>query len=259
MLLPLSHLLPLYLDSKPLYDRLPRKISEHLMKSDGFVTGIDIGANIGDTVAAFMISNDNRFLAIEPNHHFKQYLDKNHERSGNVVSISVLCSSITAETCVVVKEQFGTACIETSTDGAVMKQYTLDEIIATLPEFNQANVLKIDTDGYDLKILLGARSFIERNQPAVLFECDAFSNGQYLEEFFRCISLFRECGYESFLLYDHLGYFMGEYILADPSFRSFFSNLLNWQMHSKTIYFDILFLPPEKMEIFHIENYGPRQ
>jgi len=229
------------------------------MKSDGYVTAIDIGANIGDTVAAFMISDANRFLAIEPNAHFRQYLDKNHEKSRNVVSIAVLCSSISAGTCVVVKEQFGTACIETSTDGAVMKQYTLDEIITTLPEFNQANVLKIDTDGYDLKILLGARSFIERNQPAVLFECDAFSNDQYLEEFFSCISLFRECGYRSFLLYDNCGYFMGEYVLSDPGFEQFFSNLLKWQMNTRTIYFDILFFPPEKMEIFRLENLAPRQ
>jgi FkbM family methyltransferase len=255
MMLPLSHLLPVYLDSKPLYDRLPRKVSEYLMDTDGFVTGIDVGANIGDTIAAFTSSPKNRFLAIEPNPHFRRYLDENWKEVPNVAAISVLCSSSTTETSVVVEEQHGTARLVASAGGDVMEQTTLDAIIKRMPEFKDANVLKIDTDGYDLKILLGAKSLIESNKPAVLFECDAFTNQQYIPEFFDCMSMFRTCGYDSLLLYDNYGNFMGKYQLGDPSFNMVFENLLIWQRDSKYIYFDILLLPTESLERFHKRHH----
>jgi FkbM family methyltransferase len=253
MAMPLSHGLPIYYKYKPLYDRLPRKISTFLLRHDGFVKCIDIGANIGDTIAAFHVSEENRFLAIEPNPHFRTYLNENWSHNKNVISLSVLCSSGNSKSNFVVNEVNGTAQIVSSEQGETMEQMTVDEIIRMNPEFDDANILKIDTDGYDLRILPGAKELIKRNKPAVLFECDAFSSLSYKDDFFNCINVFREADYDNLILYDNYGNFMGSFGINGIDFDIIFSNLLGWQEDTKIIYFDILFLHRNKFgEFFKI-------
>lgn len=243
MLLPLSHALPSYLDSFPLYDRLPRKISEFIHSRHGTIKCIDVGANIGDTIAAFRLGEEDQFLAIEPSNHFRKYLDANWGECENVTRLSVLCSSQSGNANYRIVEQNGTAQIQSADEGKELAQLTLDDIIAMTPSFKAANILKIDTDGFDLKIILGARNLIKESTPAVLFECDAFSNTNYVEDFLECMSLFRNSGYDSLLVYDNFGNFMGTFAICSPHFDNTFADLLKWQQSSKLIYFDMLLLP----------------
>jgi FkbM family methyltransferase len=256
MYMPLSHGLPIYYKHKPLYDRLPGKISAYLMEHQGHVTCIDIGANIGDTVAAFRVSEANRFLAIEPNPHFMSYLDKNWQHERNVVALSVVCSSGNLKSNFVIDEQNGTARISISGQGAPMEQMTLDEILTRNPGFEGANVLKIDTDGYDLLILPGAELLIHRNKPIVLFECDAFESKTYIKDFFNCIDIFRRAGYESLLLYDNYGNLIGLFQINGPEFDSFLTSLLRWQDETRIVYYDVLFLHGDELKGFVRENYS---
>ena len=255
LFLPLSHLLPVYLDSKPLYDRIPREISKFLLAEGEEIVCIDVGANIGDTVAAFMTSPRDKFLAIEPNPHFARYFRENWRGNDNVVLLSVICSSSVAESNVLVEEQQGTARIVEAKNGEVIKQTTLDETLRTMPEFNKANLLKIDTDGYDFQIIQGASSFITRNQPVVLFECDGFENQHYLDDFFSCMEIFRKANYESLVLYDHHGYMMGRFYLESADFQSTLGDLLRWQQETKKVYFDVLLMREDKMNLFCKRNH----
>jgi FkbM family methyltransferase len=254
LLLPLSHLLPVYLDSNPLYDRLPRMVSKFLKEQGRCVIGIDVGANIGDTVAAMMTSEQDRFLAIEPNPHFANYFRENWNGNPNVVLLSVLCSSSAGEPSVVIQEKQGTARITTSPHGLSIKQTTLDEVIRTMSDFKVANLLKIDTDGYDFEVLRGAALFIEQNKPTVLFECDAFTNDRYTEDFFECIELFRNSDYQGLLLYDHQGNLMGRYHLEAPCFEETLSGLLRWQQSTRSVYFDILLMPGQLLDLFYDQH-----
>src|SRR6185369_13661457 len=51
--LPLSHALPAYLDELAFYDTLPGRLSDYLYRKYGMLKCVDVGANIGDSVAAF--------------------------------------------------------------------------------------------------------------------------------------------------------------------------------------------------------------
>jgi hypothetical protein len=166
-----------------------------------------------------------------------------------------MCASKSDKIKFSIHEKNGTAQILSSENGTLIKQVSLDEIIESSPEFNNANILKIDTDGYDFQILIGAESFIKANKPAVLFECDAFSNKNYIEDFFDCISMFIRSGYTSFILYDNLGNMMGKYNIKSEDFYAFFSSLISWQKATRIIYFDILFLPTDKIDGFLQKYY----
>ena len=242
MSMPLSHWLPLYLKSKQLYDRLPKKISEFQMRNDGYIKCIDIGANIGDTITAFRVDKENRFLAIEPNPRYRSYLDANWGHDDNVMILSVLCSSGESISNFVVKEINGTAQIHASDHGLQIQQLTVDQILKTTPGFEDVNIMKIDTDGYDLQILQGAEKLITTNKPAVLFECDAFTSSSYQTDFFKCMDIFQRAGYEGFILYDNYGNYMGTFNINIPDFKFIMFNLLSWQQNTHIIYYDILFL-----------------
>src|SRR5574341_805534 len=91
--LPLSHALPYYLKSFPYYDRLPGRLSDFIHRNYGFLKCIDVGANIGDTIAAFYKDQNDKFLAIEPNPKFYKYLQKNFGEKENIKILDFFCSS----------------------------------------------------------------------------------------------------------------------------------------------------------------------
>lgn len=235
--LPLSHALPAYLKDHKHYDRLPSRISEFLHQTQGNVRCIDVGANIGDSVGAFYKNDKDTFLAIEPNPGFYEYLVANWGWNKNVNPISVICSSKSTSETFTIQEKSGTASILQTKNGTKMARLPLDSIVDDFPEFKNANIIKIDTDGHDFEVIAGAQMLISGNQPAVLFECYAFANDNYVEDCLKALIFFLNSGYNFFLLYDNFGNLMGKYPLSD---LSAIRSLLFYQLTSPFHYFDIL-------------------
>ncbi|MBC8185636.1 FkbM family methyltransferase [candidate division KSB1 bacterium] len=88
LMLPLSHSLPNYLKQFTFYDRLPQRISTYIHQKQGYLNCIDVGANIGDTIASFYKENTDTFLAIEPNPKFNKLLVENWAWNKNVTVVS---------------------------------------------------------------------------------------------------------------------------------------------------------------------------
>jgi FkbM family methyltransferase len=246
--LPLSHCLPSYLKKYPFYDRLPGRICDFAHATDGLLNCIDVGANIGDTIASFRKSDRDVFLAIEPNPKFHKLLRANWGSDQNVTIVTDLCSSKSDEDPWEIREQNGTASVVRNDRGTMMRRRTLDDILLTVPASSSANVLKIDTDGHDFDVLQGAEQFLSRNRPAVLFECDAPESETYVEDCLSALRSLERCGYNGFLLYDNYGCLMGRHALAD---LAAFRDLLFFQLTSSFYYFDILVMRDEHLVSFH--------
>lgn len=246
--LPLSHALPAYLMANEHYDRLPGRISEYLHQTQGNVRCIDVGANIGDSIAAFYKNDKDTFLAIEPNPSSYKYLVANWSWNKNVKTINIICSSENTSESFAILEKNGTASILQAKNGATRTRQQLDTIVNDFPEYNNSNILKIDTDGHDFEVIEGAEKLISGNQPAVLFECDAFANDNYIEDCLKVLKLFISSGYNFFLLYDNFGYLMGKYPLSD---LSAIRSLLFFQLTSPFYYFDILVMQDVDISCFY--------
>jgi len=245
--LPLSHQLPIYLKHHPFYDKLLGRLSDFIYYKYGHLKCIDVGANIGDSIAACLKHDKDIFLAIEPNSTFNKYLHKNFGKCPNVKIMDVVCSSLNKSSIYKIDEKSGTASVISSESGRVMQSKTIDEIIEENIEFSDANFLKIDTDGHDFKVIAGAKKFITENLPVVLFECDFFENNAYIENCIETLNFFKEVGYRSFLIYDNFGYLMGKQSLEH---LSGFKHLLFYQLTSRFYYFDLLLMKEEEMRIF---------
>jgi FkbM family methyltransferase len=79
---------------------------------------------------------------------------------------------------------------------------TLDRLLAA--ESGVA-FIKVDTDGFDLDVLLGARGTIERHRPMLYFELDPSLLGWGGRDVDGLIRLLDEFGYDDFVAYSPIG------------------------------------------------------
>lgn len=214
----------------------------------GYLNCIDVGANIGDTIASFYREDTDIFLAIEPNPKFNKLLSENWGWNNNVTIISDICSSDNDEGTFVIKEKDGTASILLEKNGVNISKRSLDEIVNNCSSAVNVNVLKIDTDGHDFEVIEGSRRLLSRSRPVVLFECDVFNNVNYVQDVLKSLNVFKQSGYNYFLLYNNLGYLIGKYSLSD---MSPFNNLLFYQLISNLNYFDVLVMKDEDIFQFY--------
>jgi FkbM family methyltransferase len=213
--MPLSHALPEYLATYRWYDSLLARLSDFVHGEFGFLNCIDVGANIGDSIAGLYRRTSDRFLAIEPNPHFARYLTSNYQNDDNVIVLQRICSASSSTGAYEIAETRGTASIRPSQVGKQMNVTTVDAVVDEFSQFQRCNLLKIDTDGHDFDALHGASTLIATSLPTILFECEPHGNAQYVEDCLSTLRRLKGFGYASFILYDNFGYLIGRFPLDD--------------------------------------------
>ena len=236
--MPFSHQLPVYLSGDGYYDSLIPRVTAFIRAREGRICGIDVGANIGDTILAAFGDNKDQFLAVEPNPVFFKYLGKNVAEVQGVRLSKAVCGAMDGQASFSVATAAGTARLEQSaSNGTAMECQRLDTLVSGYSEFSRCNFLKIDTDGHDFEVLRGARKLIAASMPVILFECDIFKNSNYVEDVLDALRFFASVGYKNALVYDNGGCLFG---YLDLSNVSSFSEALFYQMINGKFYFDVL-------------------
>ena len=145
-----------------------------------------VGANIGDTLAAFDPQSDDHLLAIEPDPTFFDCLQHNWGRDPRVTLRQEFCGAACGEMRAVIHKRDGSATITPADHGQPMRCTTLDALTQNAPFASGVDLLKIDTDGHEFEVLEGARDLLQRDRPALLIECDARGDPAFGE---RCAEL----------------------------------------------------------------------
>jgi FkbM family methyltransferase len=251
ILLPVSHKLPIYIANYPYYDKLPMRLADHLRKRHGFLSMIDIGANVGDTILACVSDETDKFLGVELNPGFIWYLEQNCKGIRNFTLVRALCSSRDASGVIVqIDTSNGTSQARNTSSGIAVQEKKLDTILAENPHMNNFNFLKIDTDGGDFDVIFGAQESIRAAKPAILFECDHFNNPNYVLDYSKIMELLRDVGYEIVIAYDNLGYLLDVFKVENYTDFKF---ALFHQLISDFGYFDLLILTSSDGEFLEKE------
>jgi FkbM family methyltransferase len=205
---------------------------------------IDVGANVGDTYALLDPATSARFLCVEGNPKFHKLLMENTSKARNVI---VHCgfvgdrnSAVGAE---VVTQAHGTSYLAPEGEAIGGKRepcvtvLTLDCLVSRYPGCRGVDLLKIDTDGYDYKVLRGARQTILGARPIIVFELSPpyiMAQGEDVLSVFRFL---RELGYRKALFYDNTGYPLVE--LSTDAIREI-SGLVGYALISDKVYYDVV-------------------
>lgn len=244
--LPVSHKLPLYAADYPFYDTLITRLAGFIREHEGHLSMVDVGANVGHTILSADPKPGEDFLAIEADSRFAELLRRNLRRLAycNVTVIEAVCSDVEITFQGKILASNGTARVVRLEEGEPLHQVTLDTLLAT---YRRVNLIKIDTDGYDFRVLRGGLQAIARHRPAVLFEWDCSNNPGCWDEAQEIFSALTAVGYRQALLYDNLGYIQGLYDLPDSiSLRQVWIH----QLLRPLDYYDVLVLPAEWMPAF---------
>lgn len=124
-----------------------------------------------------------------------------------------------------------------SQDFESTKIRTLDSVIAQThfaPHF-----IKIDTDGFDFKVLRGAKQTLIENQSVLFFEWDKKHLGAQDENPLSIFPLLNELGYEELLIFDNFGTLLCK-IASDDSTN--LALLIDYTLKSRQniYYYDVL-------------------
>jgi len=186
---------------------LPRLI-KYTLKFKPNTKVIDIGANIGDTTAFIKNFTDVPVLCIDGEARYIEILKKNVAQYNNVAICKALVGAENMDSKVSLKTERGTAFVAESSD--VTRIRTLENILEEFKDFQDANILKSDTDGFDTIIVRACKSFLEKNKPMLFLEYDPFLITRNNDDPFAFIDFLKERGYYWFIFYVN----NGDYLLS---------------------------------------------
>jgi FkbM family methyltransferase len=194
LLLPLSHELPFYRHDHPLYDRAIGRIAA---EAGGPV--VDIGANVGDTAAEIRAHTIAPILCVEGDDRFFALLERNAPR---LAPVELEHAFVDAPAHGRVERGAGTAHIVAG-DGA-LRTKPLSRILEEHPSFAEPALLKLDTDGFDVPIVLANLELLARVRPLLFFEYDP-----HLGATPDVFEKLRDIGYRRMDVYENTGEHVG--------------------------------------------------
>jgi len=212
-----EHQLPSILEKHPSYATNVARIAKHLTKYYPDLCLIDVGANVGDTVALVKSAADISIICIEGDSTFFAYLVKNTAQFSNVTIHHCFLGDDSQTIIGDVVSKNGTLYIVAKGDKTIQLT-TLDQLLRSAPTRGALKMLKIDTDGYDAKIIRGGMGFINEWKPAIFFEYDRPTQENAGEKGIDILEKLHGWGYDLILFYDSVGRFVCSAHLEDKGF-----------------------------------------
>lgn len=175
---------------------------------------IDIGANMGAHTLhlAKAVGSTGEVLAIEPSIEIFAKLKENLRRNPLLESrIQTFQLMLMAEDHAKIPENIYARWplkgsryahplhggVAVSTQGAQIK--SLDSMIAST-DIDKVNLIKLDVDGYEFDVLVGAKETIKRHKPAIIFEFSPYTSEERNIEPNKILEFFETMNYSFFYL-----------------------------------------------------------
>jgi len=198
--MPEKHGLPSYQAVHRLYDRFLPCLCAELAPDEAV---IDVGANVGDTIAAIIQTCPNPILAIEGYPAYYEILRRNIDQMGQnhrVKAIQALIGRGKSSGALVPNN--GTAKLEITDSGACVT-LSLDDV---LEDYKDIALIKVDTDGFDFDVIMSGINTIKRTQPLLFWEGGTTDTEKFKEMYGNLSAI----GYNSFWVFDNFGNLMIE-------------------------------------------------
>jgi FkbM family methyltransferase len=162
---------------------------------------IEVGANIGahSLLISKLIGEKGHLIAIEPTEYALKKLKFNIELNKNISNITVVDKIISD----IQYKGSGTFNSDWSTNSLQAPQQiefyssTIDRLVED-NDLQKVDMLKVDVDGYDFRVLKGARKTIEKFRPIIFVELCEYTLNEKGNSVFDIFSYLNRFGYKCF-------------------------------------------------------------
>lgn len=171
------------------------------------MTAVDIGANVGDTIAIVKTLIDIPVIGIEGDDVSYQYLEKNVTQFSNVTTIKTFLGEKKNDLKVKFESKgSNTTIIPSETGDTTISFKTLDETLDN-EKFKNARIklLKLDIEGFDTIVLRGSYEVITKNLPVLFFEYNRDVMKKINEDGLSTLLSFANYGYNKIAFFDYMG------------------------------------------------------
>ena len=197
------------------------------------LTVIDIGANVGDTIAIIKSIIDVPVIGIEGDDISYSFLERNTVQFRDVTILKQFLGE-KKESRPVAFEKSGwntTILLPEQSDKSISLQ-TLDEALTEKGLMTRnLKLLKIDTEGFDTIILRGAHEMIKQHHPAIYIEFNRNNMEAINEDGLSTLFSLEAEGYRSVIFFDNNGRYL---TTLDINQHEIISNLYNYTDEEKS-------------------------
>lgn len=171
------------------------------------MTVIDVGANVGDTIAVLKSAVEVPVIGIEGDDTSYNYLQKNTEQFKNVKIIKTFLGEKSENTKVSMEKTGWNNTIIPDAAGTEQISFkSLDDVISETGLDNaEIKLLKVDVEGFDTIVLRGATAIIDKYKPVLFFEYNRDNMKAINEEGLPTVLSFGKYGYNKIAFFDHKG------------------------------------------------------
>lgn len=204
IIVPLSHNLAFYKKKYKNYDKHIIAVCNYVKEQKGYYNFIDVGANVGDTIINIGIVDKAKYLLIEGGEYYISLMKRNLKNyKYDYKLVDCFLSDEYSDDGYEIRYRSGTASLVKDQNQHNKKTFTLDEVVSK--EKFEPNILKIDTDGFDFKVLRGSKNTLKEYKPVIFFEWWSEYLVKNEEEPISIFKLLYEMGYKEGLLFDNYG------------------------------------------------------
>jgi FkbM family methyltransferase len=240
----LSHELPFYRRHFPDYAANLGRVSFYARQKYPDLTMIDVGANIGDSVAIVRSYGDIPVLCLEGEPRFFRLLKENTHKLP-AVEIEQTFIGAPGDQISSIDANGGNAQVLLGQTPGLTSICTLGEALERHPRFSTAKLLKIDAEGFDCRIIASNAYLLKQTKPILFFEYYPKCAELIGQKAFPVFTMLSSSGYSMVLIYQNLGrYFISltlDQLEALQDLHHFISDLGG--------YFDVVAFHDEDLEI----------
>jgi FkbM family methyltransferase len=175
------------------------------MKSSDTI--IDVGANVGDTLAGMVhLNSDPNYICIEPDDFFYNILLENIRRIKFIktdLKVTAIKSLVGKNITNVSLHGKGGTKHAVINDVGVIKSSPLDVLLKSI-DHSEVRVLKSDVDGYDFDVLDSSIDVLEKYKPILFFELQCDFDFQ-MKGYIKTLRLLDSIGYSDWTIFDNFG------------------------------------------------------
>jgi FkbM family methyltransferase len=208
---------------------------------------VDVGANIGDTVALIEASLPGvcRYLCIEPGGSFHECCRLNTRTNERVTLLKCFVGDTGPSGVVIDHGHAGTGMtriVKEEVTGTAQRARTLDEVCAGL---RTVDVIKVDTDGFDFKVIRSASGILRKHHPLLFFEWTPSLWEAYGEDSLAIFDFLASFDYSYFAFFADSGFYYASVATPNTSTLASLRTASLVRHGIDNLYFDVLAGPPE--------------
>lgn len=214
--IPRGHALSRIMAGHPQYGTNLGRVARAVQAAVVDLSIIDVGGNVGDSVAVIREVCDAPILTVEGHEPYLDYLRRNVAGIPGVELHESFVAGIETGWLSDVSATSGTARLVTGEAAGAVRQMALADVLAAHPAFADAKLFKLDTDGMDVSIVLASLGYIRRVHPVIFLEYDPALAAPPQVPAKALWKPLREAGYRYALVWENTGFYIGCLDASDP-------------------------------------------